>query len=75
MEAWWLCMETLWVTLEHFLLVWHRRFIKRLQIPASSNTIGWNKYEAKESEKPRSPRYELVCHQTLDINPKSDFWD
>ena len=26
------------------------------------------------SETPRSPRFELVCHQTLDINLKPDLW-
>ena len=42
--------------------------ITRQQIPASSNMIGRHKYKAKESEMPRSPRFELVCHQTLEIN-------
>ena len=31
--------------------------------PLASSMIGQNKYEVKESEPPRSPRYELVCHQ------------
>ena len=35
--------------------------ITRLQSPASSNVINM-KYEAKESEMPRSTRFELVCH-------------
>lgn len=38
--------------------------------PASSNTIRRNKYEAKESKMPRSPRTELVCRQTLYIKSK-----
>lgn len=32
------------------------------QIPASTNMIGWNKYKAKDSETPRSPGFQLVCH-------------
>ena len=30
-------------------------------------TNGWDKYEAKQSEIPRSHRFELACHHTLDI--------
>ena len=45
-----------------------------LQISASSDMIGRNNYEAKESQQPRSPRFLLVYHQSLDINLKSDLW-
>ena len=44
-----------------------------LQISASSNVIGHNRYEVIESETPRLPRFELVCRQTLDRNLKADF--
>ena len=38
--------------------------------------IGLNKYEAKDSETPRSPSFHLARYQTLDINLKCIyFWD
>ena len=35
-------------------------------LPSPMNDL--SKYEAKESGMPRFPRFELVCHQTFDIN-------
>ena len=46
-----------------------------LQIPASSNLIGRNKYKAKDSEMPRSVGSELVFHHTSELTLKSDFWN
>ena len=39
--------------------------ITRLQIHASSKTVGRNKYEEKDSETSRTPRFVLVCPQIL----------
>ena len=44
------------------------------QIPASSNMIDRNKYEAKERET-LHPHSSVFCHQTLDINLMCDLWD
>ena len=41
--------------------------ITRLQIPASSKTVGRNKYEVKDSETSRSPRFVLVYPLKLDL--------
>ena len=47
----------------------------RLQIPASSEMIGQNKYEVKIGETLRSRRSDLILHRTLDSNLKLDWWD
>ena len=41
-----------------------------LQVPASSNMIGRNKYKTIESETSRWPRLELVCYPTSDYQYK-----
>ena len=46
--------------------------VMHLEIPTPSNMIGGNTFEAKENETPPSPRFELVCHQTSDVNLKSN---
>ena len=47
-----------------------------LWFPAPSNTI-WSKYIWSEGKwnAPFTPRFELICRQTLDVKMKSDLWD